>query len=762
MYKWLAHSLNRWRRVREQRSKFTYFSANDRSASLAAARWRPRVARAVVLCLVVAGFSLGAQNFAKAFTIPDQVVIDNGFTLGSAKVAGVPFTITVRALNDEGNIITDFTGTFNLSDITNTITPSTTSAFTNGVWTGQVSISRAYAGNSITAQGYALFASSSDFTVLPDTRLMSATLVSGNNQYGVVNNQLPNTLVTKVVDPYGNPVANITVSFLIAVYPAAASGQRLSVSSGLSGTDGRVTSSLTLGTKTGTYAVTARMNSASSNEITFYANASPGPISTLEITPLVTVVPKGAVQQFFATGYDSDKNIITNPSLTWSNPGGGGLVDQNGVYTAGDTSGTYSNSVKVLAGDISSSASVTIINETSGNPEGNGNGDGKYDVGATRGGSGGTSAGNGSSTDTAASTGTSSGSAAAAGAGAGAGAATGTGIGNGDGKGDGTGDGNVSVSDPSKLLKIDNRPDAGKLDRVYVTPSTLSAPTNTDNILTAQGYDKYNNSISDITYDWTVTGGIGDLSYSTAAITQLRTGKKPGNGTITVKATQVQVDGTASISKTAEITAAIRPSAGGTLTFEEIKDQIVGTPFTITITARDLNNNILGDFTGPVTLTDATGSITPSVANQFSSGIWRGESKVLFTNEANVITAVGAGLNGTSNAFKVTGDEELTRFTLRNVSSALAALASGGGKGGKSSSGGGQQQLLRSLAAGISSGFGLLGAAVGIGILASKGLEAIGRNPFAKGKVQMHMYISMFVGLIVAFLSIVAALAILG
>lgn len=45
----------------------------------------------------------------------------------------------------------------------------------------------------------------------------------------------------------------------------------------------------------------------------------------------------------------------------------------------------------------------------------------------------------------------------------------------------------------------------------------------------------------------------------------------------------------------------------------------------------------------------------------------------------------------------------------------------------------------------IAVGFGVLGPGIGLGILVSKALEAIGRNPEAAGTIQTTMYIGIAV-----------------
>lgn len=669
---------------------------------------------------------------AHAFTPPDHFSIDNSFAAGDAKVAGVPFTVTIRAHDSNGNILTDFDGQVTLGDLTNSVSPVLTTPFTNGVWTGNVQITRSINIDRITVFYGSLSVTSVNFTVLPDTRFTTLALVSGNNQSGVVGTTLGNAVVVKAIDLYGNPVPNINVTFLIAAYPPNSTGQQLSSNGGTTGVDGKISTTITLGTKVGTYTVTARVNNANGQQMNLYANATVGPISTLELTPLITVVPKGASQQFFLTGFDQYKNPISFLNATWTLLNGGGIIDQNGIFTAGAVSGNFVNTVQAQVGSIGALATVTVINETSGIGEGNRNGDGTNGEGAVvKGGSGADSTPTPTPVPTPA-------------------AGTGTSNGSGDG------------STADAIQARDKREGAGILDRVYVVPSAVTIPAGSKQLITAQGYDKYNNAISDINYAWAKDGPIGDLSFSTVNNTELTAPIIPGNGKVTVTATQ-QIDGQSPVQKTADVTVAVKAQSGGKLVFEKIPSpQKSNTGFTVTITARDFADNIIAGFQGPAILTDSTGSIIPTTATPFVSGIWRGDVKILYSADTVTISAVGSGLSGVSNPFKVEGNtpKDLSS-TLKSIgqalSSALSSLrGSGEGKGNSPAA-----QLIRSLAAGIAAGAGLFGAAIGVGVLAGRGLEAIGRNPMAKGKVQMNMYISIVVSLIIASLAIVAAVIIL-
>ncbi len=70
-------------------------------------------------------------------------------------------------------------------------------------------------------------------------------------------------------------------------------------------------------------------------------------------------------------------------------------------------------------------------------------------------------------------------------------------------------------------------------------------------------------------------------------------------------------------------------------------------------------------------------------------------------------------------------------------------------------------EAAKMIGAALAMGLGALGPGIGLGILASKALEAIGRNPEAQGKVQTTMILAIAVTEAVAIYALVVALMIL-
>ena len=70
------------------------------------------------------------------------------------------------------------------------------------------------------------------------------------------------------------------------------------------------------------------------------------------------------------------------------------------------------------------------------------------------------------------------------------------------------------------------------------------------------------------------------------------------------------------------------------------------------------------------------------------------------------------------------------------------------------------QEGLKSIAAALAIGLGALGPGLGIGILAGKAMEAIGRNPEAAPKIQPSMILAIAFAEAIAIYALVVALII--
>jgi hypothetical protein len=86
----------------------------------------------------------------------------------------------------------------------------------------------------------------------------------------------------------------------------------------------------------------------------------PGPLASITVTPNPTLQP-GEMQQFTAVGRDAFDNIVDiTPVWSATNPPGT-IAAATGMFTAGNTTGTFPASVTATAGGISGTADVTVV-----------------------------------------------------------------------------------------------------------------------------------------------------------------------------------------------------------------------------------------------------------------------------------------------------------------------------------------------------------------------------------------------------------------
>ena len=88
-------------------------------------------------------------------------------------------------------------------------------------------------------------------------------------------------------------------------------------------------------------------------------SAEPRITTGLALTPTTTTLAPGATQQFTAVATASNGKVL-DVTPTWSVAAGGGTIDQTGLFTAGTTAGTFTNTVSVTCSGVTSTATVII------------------------------------------------------------------------------------------------------------------------------------------------------------------------------------------------------------------------------------------------------------------------------------------------------------------------------------------------------------------------------------------------------------------
>lgn len=633
----------------------------------------------------------------------------NDFTDTGTKYAGVPFDITITAKDENGNTMTSFNSQITLTDDTASIHPTHTSSFSQGVWSGQVYITQASTSTKITATYSSVTSQSDTFTVSADSRIKFLTISQGNNQSGLITTTLPLSLKLKVVDPFNNPISGVGVNWSITSYPVGSTTHQLNSLAGNSSASGEVSTTLTLGRKAGTYVVTAQLASGITNTAHFYETATAGSLVTISLSPSWAVLPAGNFIPFTASGFDTYNNPVTLSSATWSVINGGGTIDSTGIFYAGSTEGTYLNTVRVVSGSVGSTASVNIISESGG----------------------GAGSGDTSPTPTPEATATPS--------------PTGTVT-------------PTPTATPSPSPTPTGVP--GVLSSVNIDPEIISALKGAKIPILAEGVDAYGNPVEGVNYTFDIEGNLGVLSQA-AGNTVLLTASENGIGTVTVTAQQ------GNVAKVAKIVGSVGTGLNRRLVVEPIQSpQAIGEPFLISVAAKNSLNEFITDYEGPLVMSDTTGTLDPGVASPSAEGIWYVQGIISLAHPEVAITVAGDGMVGVSNIFEVTGDVKKSQFGPGGSGAGGAGDVKGASVSAEfiqqlfKTKGLDKYSVLRYIGAGLAAGFGILGASIGGGLMASRGLEAIGRNPFAKGRLQFNLYASIAAFIGVAALAVAAAVII--
>ena len=90
-----------------------------------------------------------------------------------------------------------------------------------------------------------------------------------------------------------------------------------------------------------------------------HGTSEPGSLSTMTISPNPQTLAINGTQQFVATGKDfsgSDVSIVP----VWSVIAGGGTISSSGLFTAGTSPQTYTNTVQATSGGLTSTATVIV------------------------------------------------------------------------------------------------------------------------------------------------------------------------------------------------------------------------------------------------------------------------------------------------------------------------------------------------------------------------------------------------------------------
>ncbi len=266
--------------------------------------------------------------------------ISNPGALASISVSPSPQTIAANGTQQFTAVGTDFSGANvaikpTWSVVTGGGTISSSGVFTAASTPGTFS-------NTVMATSGNM---SSTATVIVTTGPLATIVISPNPQSLVVNGTQQYAAVGK--DASGNAVA------VTPVWSVVAGGGAIS-------TAGVFTAGNAPGTYANTVKATSGTISATATVTVTATPPAPPPLATIVVTPNPDTTQTGATQQFTAIGRDGNGNMVAITPV-WTVVNGGGSIDANGRFTAGNTTGTYTNTVKATSGTISGGATVVVL-----------------------------------------------------------------------------------------------------------------------------------------------------------------------------------------------------------------------------------------------------------------------------------------------------------------------------------------------------------------------------------------------------------------
>ena len=130
---------------------------------------------------------------------------------------------------------------------------------------------------------------------------------------------------------------------------------------------------------------------------------------------------------------------------------------------------------------------------------------------------------------------------------------------------------------------------------------------------------------------------------------------------------QVKDNVGASVNSSA-VSVTVNPAPLDHFVFSSVGTQTAGTPFSVTVTAKDAYGNTVTTYTGINTLSVSTGTISPTSTSAFSSGVWTGSVTVTGAGSGVTLFTSGSGVSGTSGGFTV-NPGVLDHFTFSTISS---------------------------------------------------------------------------------------------
>jgi hypothetical protein len=583
-----------------------------------------------------------------AFTVNPAGLDHFVFSTIGTQTVGTGFSITITAKDASENTVTSYTGTNALTVSSGTISPTGTTAFTAGVWTGSVTLTQTGTGITISTTGGGKSGTSSSFTVSPGVldhfafntisspqaagTAFSVTITAKDLGGNTVSSYTGTNALT-VSSGTINPTS--TAAFVSGVWTGQVtlpqSGTGISISTSGGGKSGTSNSfnvnagvATTLAVSSGTsqvagtpFSITVTAKDANGNTATGYTGTVH--FSTSDSGVSVSLPSNYAFQSGDLGTHTFTDGVklmtVGTQSVTATDTAAGSITGfqagitvkvSSGIHfvvtgfpnpaTAG-SAGTVTVTVKDQYGNLFSGYAGTVkitSSDSSAVLPANApltNGVGSFAVTLKTAGSQSITA-----TDTATST----------------------------------------INGLQTGITVNH---AAVAVNVAISPSGSSVTSGASKTFSAMASDAYGNSwdVTALT-SWSISSGAGG-SWSSSVFTSAAVGSWTVTGTY------------ASTAYTTGLT--VNSASLDHFVFSFVGDQGAGSAFSVTVMARDKYENNVTDYIGTPSLTVSAGSISPGIMNAFVNGVGSTLVTVNTAGSAVSITAADGSVSGVSNSFTV-------------------------------------------------------------------------------------------------------------
>lgn len=304
-----------------------------------------------------AGLTGSPQNFTATGTagVATTLVKVSGDGQSGSAGGALPAAFVVRVEDAAGNPVSGRTITFSVTGGGGSIAPTSVVTTASGLASATGTLGTTAGTNTYRAASSGLTGSPATFTAT-GTAGAATTLVriSGNTQTGTAGSALPLPFVVRVNDSNGNPVSGRTITFAVA-----SGGGSISPTSVVTGTDGRASSTATLGATAGANTFTATSAGLTNSPMSFTATGVAGAAVTLvrvsgdgQTAAAGTILPA----PFVVRVEDANGNPVSGRTITFAVTSGGGSITPTSAVTASDGRASATATLGATAGTKTYSA----------------------------------------------------------------------------------------------------------------------------------------------------------------------------------------------------------------------------------------------------------------------------------------------------------------------------------------------------------------------------------------------------------------------